>query len=71
MEDSSSQFIRGVRTAPDPAIVLMYNFQLKDMVRFYTSFTGEFCILTIDPTFSLGEFDMTLPQSLTVTSYWS
>ena len=57
-EDPSSQFIRGIRTAPDPAIVLMYDFHLEDMARFCTS-TGEFCILTIDPTFSLGEFDVT------------
>ena len=58
-EDPSSQFIRGIRTAPDPAIVLAFDFQLNDMVRFCTSSVTEFCVLTIDPTFSLGEFDVT------------
>lgn len=58
-EDPSAQFIRGIRTAPDPAIILAYDFQVNDMVRFCTSSTAEFCVLTIDPTFSLGEFDVT------------
>ena len=58
-EDPSVQFVRGMRTAPDPAIVLAYDFQLSDVVRFCTSSTAEFCVLTIDPTFSLGEFDVT------------
>ena len=58
-EDPSAQFIRGIRTAPDPAIVLAYDFQLNDLIRFCTSSTAEFCVLTIDPTFSLGEFDVT------------
>ena len=58
-EDPSAQFIRGIRTAPDPAIVLAFDFQVKDMVRFCTSSTADFCVLTIDPTFSLGEFDVT------------
>ena len=58
-EDPSAQFIRGIRTTPDPAIVLVYDFQVNDMVRFCTSSTAEFCILTIDLTFSLGEFDVT------------
>ena len=50
-EDPSVQFVRGIRTAPDPAIVLAYDFQLSDMVRFCTSSAAEFCVLTIDPTF--------------------
>lgn len=58
-EDPSAQFIRGIRTAPDPAIVLAYDFQINDMVLFCTSSTAKFCVLTIDPTLSLGEFDVT------------
>ena len=58
-KDPSAQFINGIRTAPDPAITLAYDFQVKDMVRFCTSSTAEFRVLTIDPTFSLGEFDVT------------
>ena len=51
------QFIRSIR-ATDPAIVLVDDTQITDMVRFCTS-SIEFGILTVDPTFSLGEFDMT------------
>ena len=58
-EDPSAQFIRGIRTAPDPAIVLACDSQINDMVCFCTSSTAEFCVLTIDPTFLLGEFDVT------------
>ena len=51
------QFIRSIR-ATDPAIVLVDDTQITDMVRFCTS-SIEFGILTVDPTFSLGEFDVT------------
>lgn len=44
--------------SPDPAIVLSYDRQLQDIVRFCTS-SFDFGVLTIDPTFSLGEFDVT------------
>lgn len=59
-DGSMSQFIRAIGATPDPAIVLAEDCQIKDMVCFCTSSsTSEFCILTIDPTFSLGEFDVT------------
>ena len=56
-EDPASKFIRSIR-ATDPAIVIADDIQITDMVRFCTS-NVEFGILTIDPTFSLGEFDVT------------
>ena len=56
-EDLSSQFIRSIR-ATDPAIVIADDIQIADMVRFCTS-NIEFGILTIDPTFCLGKFDVT------------
>ena len=60
-KDPALQFIRGIRTTPDPAIVLAFDFQLDDLVRFCaTQFSGEFCVFTIDPTLSLGDFDVTL-----------
>ena len=52
-----AQFIRSIR-ATDPAIVLADDTQITDMVRFCTS-SIEFGILTVDPTFSLGEFNVT------------
>ena len=57
-EDPGSKFIRSIRAAPDPAIVLAEDHQIADLVRFCTSST-EFGILTVDPTFSLGHFDVT------------
>ena len=57
-EDPASKFVRGVRTIPDPAIILADNCQPYDMNRFRTSHS-EFGILTVDPTFSLGKFDVT------------
>ena len=57
-EDPGSKFIRSIRAAPDPAIVLAEDHQITDLVRFCTSST-EFGILTVDPTFSLGHFDVT------------
>ena len=48
--------IQGIRTTPDPAIILAFDFQVYDLVRFCTSQSrGKFCVLTVDPTFSLGE----------------
>ena len=44
--------------APDPAIVIAEDHHIADLVRFCTSST-EFGILTVDPTFSLGQFDVT------------
>ena len=57
-EDPGSKFIRSIRAAPDPAIVLAEDHQIADLVRFCTS-SIEFGILTVDPTFSLGQFDVT------------
>lgn len=56
-EDPSLKFIRSIRRT-DPAIVIADDVQIKDLIRFCTS-NAEFGILTIDPTISLGEFDVT------------
>lgn len=57
-EDPRSKFIRSIRAAPDPAIVIAEDCQITDLERFCTS-SSEFGILTVDPTFSLGQFDVT------------
>ena len=57
-QDPEHKFVRDIKTAPEPAIVLADNQQLHDLVRFGTS-AADFSIITIDPTFSLGEFDVT------------
>lgn len=58
-EDPYRKFIRAVNAAPEPAVVVATNQQLQDLARFCTS-PFEFSVLTVDPTFSLGEFDVTL-----------
>ena len=57
-QDPSHKFVRDIKTSPEPAIVLASDQQFADLVRFATS-SDDFCILTIDPTFNLGEFDVT------------
>lgn len=57
-EDPSRKFIRAVNAAPAPARVVSTDRQLLDLARFCTG--PEFCPLTVDPTFCLGEFDVTL-----------
>lgn len=57
-EPRSSRFIRDVRAAPDPAMVLATNTQLFDLVKFCTN-EAKFCVMTVDPTFNLGDFDVT------------
>ena len=43
---------------PEPAVVVATDRQLDD-VRFCTAST-EFSILTVDPTFNVGDFDITV-----------
>ena len=47
-----------MKAAPDPALVLATDQQLDDMERFCTC-ADEFCVATVDPTFNLGDFDVT------------
>ena len=57
-EDQNNTFVRDIKVLPDPAILIGKDYQLDDLVRFSTNST-EHCVLTIDPTFSLGDFDVT------------
>ena len=57
-EDPLHTFVRAIQAAPDPAIVLVDDTQLVDMEKFCTS-SLEFGIVTVDPTFTRGEFDVT------------
>ena len=58
MEDSGNKFARDIKTYPNPAILLASDRQLNDLCRFCCD-PFETCVLTIDPTFSLGDFDVT------------
>ena len=57
-EDVIGKFVRETRPSPEPAFVLARDRQLDDLVRFCTG-ADEFSILTVDPTFNLGDFDVT------------
>jgi hypothetical protein len=59
LEECNQHFIREVKTLREPGIVVAVDRQLDDLVRFCTDDT-EFGILTVDPTFSLGAFDVTV-----------
>ena len=56
--DHSGKFVRETRPSPKPTFVLAHDGQLDDLVRFCTP-SSSFSILTVDPTFNLGEFDVT------------
>ena len=52
------KFIRDIKTAPEPAVVLADDQQIVDLIRFCTA-SVEFGVVTVDPTFCLGAFDVT------------
>lgn len=56
--DSCGLFVRETRPSPEPAFVLARDRQLDDIVRFCT-IPDNFSVLTVDPTFNLGDFDVT------------
>ena len=58
-DDPSHKFVCAVNATPEPAIVLATDSQLRDLAHFCTS-EFEFSVLTVDPTFCLGEFDAKL-----------
>ena len=58
LEDHLGKFVRDCRPTPEPAFVLSRDRQLDDLVRFCTD-PANFCVLTVDPTFNLGDFDVT------------
>ena len=57
-EGISDAFVRNVKAAPDPQRVLCFDWQLKDLVRFLMD-PKQFSILTVDTTYSLGDFYVT------------
>ena len=56
------QFIRKLKLAPEPSMILAYDYQLTELEAFCTEPTYH-SVLGIDPTFNLGQFH------LTVTTY--
>ena len=57
-QDASMSFIRDMKVLPEPAIILCSDYQLDDLVRFGCD-DVDHCIVTVNPTFSLGSFEVT------------
>ena len=58
-QGSNEAFVRDLKAAPSPQCVLYFDWQLSEMERFLTN-NSEFGVLTVDTTFCLGEFYITL-----------
>ena len=57
---AENSFVRDIKTAPDPAIVVCTDSQLSDLERFCAPSLELPCsILTVNPTFCLGDFEYT------------
>ena len=57
-QDGKDKFVRTVTACPEPMCLLSTDLQLDDLVRFCTD-PNEFCVLSVDPNFSLGDFSVT------------
>ena len=60
--DKNTAFVRDVRVGGEPLCVLASKRQLNDLKRFCCNET-EFKLLTVDPTFNIGQFDISLEQN--------
>ena len=58
LKDGENKFVRTVTACPEPMCLLSTDQQLDDLVHFCTD-PNEFCVLSIDPTYSLGDFSVT------------
>ena len=58
-QGTQEAFVRDVKAAPDPQYILFFDWQLADMERFVTNSSEQCGILTIDPTYNLGQFYVT------------
>ena len=52
-------FVQILNAAPFPMMMLAFDYTLDDIARFCTQ-SSEFSVLGVDPTFSLGAFDVTV-----------
>ena len=53
-----NSFVQMVTGAPEPMTVLAYDWSLDNIQRFCTQ--PQCIVLTVDPTFNLGDFDVTV-----------
>ena len=57
-KQKGSKYIRAIKVIPDPALILATDSQINDLNHFCTD-SVNFCVMTVNPTFSLGDFDLT------------
>ena len=62
LQQGKDQFVREVKLAPEPCVVMGMDYQIEDLDAFCTQ-PDYHCVLGVDPTFDLGNFN------LTVTTY--
>lgn len=55
---TEDHFVRIVTGAPEPMLIVSFDWSLKDIERVCTG--NEHTVLSIDPTFNLGEFSVLL-----------
>ena len=55
-QGTKEAFVRDVKAAPEPQCILCFDSQIADMERFLSSGSDVQGILTVDPTYNLGEF---------------
>ena len=62
-EDKAKEtaYVRKVVAAPEPAAVLAFDWQMKDIDKFCTN-PRHFSVFQVDPTFDLGHFSVTATQ---------
>ena len=65
---SIDSFVRVVNGAPEPMAVLAFDWTLHDVERFCTIDQLDKSILTVDPTFNLGDFNVTVRHPFLVNS---
>ena len=58
-QGTKEAFVRDVKAAPEPQCILCFDSQIADMERFLSSSSDVHGILTVDPTYNLGEFYVT------------
>ena len=57
---AEDRYLCDIKTSPDPAILIASDGQLDDLVWFCAPPVGiESCIMTVEPIFSLGDFECT------------
>ena len=57
-DGTSDAFVQDVKAAPDPQCVMVFDWQISDLVRFLTD-ERKFRVFTADTTYNVGEFYVT------------